>query len=204
MASTATALPATAPHLLSTTNKQDDILTTPKPRDVFADFNYYKDLGDGKPPTPSYVGKPETYDRPCEARTMIVHDIRGEEDKYTLDSKGFQIYKHVSQEAAFEDDDEIKKVYYPEIEGILKDAYVLPIILYLSVSNVVIPVPVLRKSSSLTIPFVGLPRESRVRRQRFAAQSSGYISINHTKPAQSVCNIIYPPNPSAYSKVATR
>ena len=204
MASTATALPATAPHLLSTSGRQENIHTTPKSQDVLADFNYHKDLGDGQPPTPSYIGKPETYDRPIETRTMIVHDIRGEEGKYTLDGKGFQIHKHVSQETAFENDHQIKTVYYPEIEGILKDAYVLPKILCLAISNLVFAAPVLQKSSSLTTLFVAPPRKNRVRKQRFGAQSSAYISISHTKPAQSECNIIFLPSPSAYSKVATR
>ena len=53
---------------------------------------------------------------------MLVHDIRGEEDKYTLDTTGFQIYRHVSQETAFQDEAEIKSIYYPEVEDILKKA----------------------------------------------------------------------------------
>ena len=89
---------------------------------MLAEFNYYKDPGDGSPPAPSYVGKPETYERPAEARTMVVHDIRGEEDKYTLDKTGFQVYRHVSRETTFQDEEEVKKVYYPEIEDILKSA----------------------------------------------------------------------------------
>ena len=89
---------------------------------MIADFNYYKDPGDGSPPAPSYVGKPETYERPADTRAMLVRDIRGEENKYSLDGTGFQIYNHVSQETAFEDDDKIKREYYPEIEEILKSA----------------------------------------------------------------------------------
>ena len=90
---------------------------------MLAEFNYYKDPGDGSLPAPTYIGKPETYyERPTETRTMVVHDIRGEEDKYTLDKTGFQVYRHVSQETAFQDEEEIKKVYYPEIEDILKSA----------------------------------------------------------------------------------
>lgn len=132
MASTITAPSATAPHLLSNDYRVQAGQAIPKgreARDVVAEFNYYKDPGDGSPPAPSYfekpesyVGKPETYERPVETRTMVVHDIRGEEDRYTLDTTGFEIYKHVSQETAFEDDEEIKKVYYPEVEELLKAA----------------------------------------------------------------------------------
>lgn len=125
MASTITAPSATAPHLLSNDYRVQAGQAIPKgreARDVVAEFNYYKDPGDGSPPAPSYVGKPETYERPVETRTMVVHDIRGEEDRYTLDTTGFEIYKHVSQETAFEDDEEIKKIYYPEVEELLKAA----------------------------------------------------------------------------------
>ena len=51
-----------------------------------------------------------------------MHDISGEEDRYTLDSHGFQIYPHESAEKDFQDDDKIKADYYPETEQLLKDA----------------------------------------------------------------------------------
>ena len=127
MASTITAPSTTAPHLLGNDQVHAVGQTTAafkgrETRDVVANFNYYKDPGDGSLPAPSYVDKPETYERPVETRPMLVHDIRGEEDKYTLDTKGFQIYKHVSQETAFRDEAEIKRIYYPEVVDILKKA----------------------------------------------------------------------------------
>ncbi|KAK4694614.1 hypothetical protein P7C71_g2998, partial [Lecanoromycetidae sp. Uapishka_2] len=125
MASTITAPSTTAPHLLRNDYEVQSHQASLKGRegyDVVADFNYYKDPGDGSPPAPSYVGKPETYERPSETRAMVVHDIRGEEDKYTLDRTGFQIFQHVSRETAFADEAEIKENYYPEIEEILKSA----------------------------------------------------------------------------------
>ncbi|KAI9652809.1 MAG: hypothetical protein M1821_007807 [Bathelium mastoideum] len=93
-----------------------------KKHDVATQLFYYKDPGDGTPPAPSYVGKPETYDRPHVSQDVIVHDIAGDEDRYTLDSHGFQIYNHESQEKDFRDDDKIKAEYYPETEQLLKDA----------------------------------------------------------------------------------
>ena len=126
MASTIAAPSTTAPHLLSNDFTVSELAKTPskgpQSQDVVAEFNYYKDPGDGSKPHPSYVGKPETYERPAEALTHLVHDIRGLEDEYSLDTTGFQIYKHVSAEKAFQDDEEIKRVYYPEIEEILKTA----------------------------------------------------------------------------------
>jgi hypothetical protein len=73
----------------------------------------------------TFISKPETYDRPALTQEVLVKDITGEEDKYTLDSHGFQIYRHSSKEKDFLDEDKIKAEYYPEIEQLLKDAYVL-------------------------------------------------------------------------------
>lgn len=83
-------------------------------------LNYYKDTGG--PPAPTYVGRPETYERPTEPLGVTVTDIRGEEKNYTLDKNGFQIYPHVSAEKDFLDDEQIKADYYPEVEQLLKDA----------------------------------------------------------------------------------
>ena len=94
-----------------------------KAHNVSTKLNYYKDPGDGSAPEPAYVGRPETYDRPTEPFDVVVQDIRGQEDQYTLDKNGFQIYRHTSVEKDFASDEQIKAVYYPETEQLLKDAY---------------------------------------------------------------------------------
>jgi hypothetical protein len=66
--------------------------------------------------------RPETYQRPTEALTVTVHDITGTEKQYMLDSHGFQIYNHVSNEKTFDDDERIRAEYYPETEQLLKAA----------------------------------------------------------------------------------
>ena len=96
---------------------------TSKVHNVSTKLNYYKDPGDGSEPHPTYVGKPETYERPVESFDVVVQDIRGQEDQYTLDKNGFQIYHHKSVEKDFLDDAQIKDVYYHETEQLLKDAY---------------------------------------------------------------------------------
>lgn len=93
--------------------------------DVETVLNYYLDTG--APPAPSYVDKPESYDRPAQPTRVTVRDIRGEEDQYNLDNKGFQIYPHASKEKDFVDDDKIKNDYWPETEELLKSAYVTTI-----------------------------------------------------------------------------
>ena len=60
--------------------------------------------------------------RPSVTQKVTVHDITGDEDRYTLDSHGFQIHSHESKEKEFQDDDKIKAEYYPETEQLLKDA----------------------------------------------------------------------------------
>ncbi|AEO55832.1 hypothetical protein MYCTH_2057467 [Thermothelomyces thermophilus ATCC 42464] len=66
---------------------------------VQAVMNYYKDPEDGTPPAPIYVGY----------------------DKYTLDGHGFQIVRHESKEKDFLDEEQIKSIYYPETEQLLKN-----------------------------------------------------------------------------------
>jgi len=90
--------------------------------DVAAEVYYYQESADGSPPAPSYVGKPNNvYLRPHVAQSVVIHDISGEEAKYTVDSHGFQYVKHESKEKDFVDDEKIKAVYYPEVEQLLKD-----------------------------------------------------------------------------------
>lgn len=131
MASTTTFPPVTAPHLLASLSSTDTsvvaeeagpTISTSKTHDVVADFRYYKDPRDGSLPPPFYLGKSEATERSPEIRSLLVHDIRDEEDQYSLDKTGFQVYKHVSQETEFQDADQIKEKYYSEIEEILKSA----------------------------------------------------------------------------------
>jgi hypothetical protein len=59
--------------------------------------------------------------RPHVAQSVTVHDIAGDEDKYSLDSHGFQFVKHESKEKDFLEEEKIKAEYYPETEQLLKD-----------------------------------------------------------------------------------
>ncbi|KAK3905520.1 hypothetical protein C8A05DRAFT_30685 [Staphylotrichum tortipilum] len=96
----------------------------PKQHNVRAVLNYYKDPEDGSPPAPFYVGRPlteQSQSRPTVSVDVDVTDITGRESKYTLDSHGFQLVKHESREKRFLDEDEIKGIYYPETEQLLKD-----------------------------------------------------------------------------------
>lgn len=104
---------------LTSTKQQTSTL---QPRDVTSTLNFFKDNEDGSPPAPNYVGRIDTYDRPVDSRTVTVHDIRGSEEDYTLDGTGFQVVNHVSKEKDFLDDEQIKAIYYPEIDELVKKA----------------------------------------------------------------------------------
>ncbi|WYZ45012.1 hypothetical protein EsH8_VIII_000328 [Colletotrichum jinshuiense] len=91
-------------------------------RTVVTTINYYDDPGDGSPPTPIIVGGQKvTNERKMTPRTMTVTDVTGEEDKYTLDSHGFQYIRHASVETDFTDEDRVRAQYYPEMERLYKE-----------------------------------------------------------------------------------
>lgn len=107
---------ATAPAV-----QQQATKPAPQGRDVRTTLNFYKPNADGSPPHPTYVDRPETYDRPFEPHEVLIRDVRGAEDRYTLDGSGFQFHRHVATEKEFADDEKIKASYYPETEQLLKD-----------------------------------------------------------------------------------
>ena len=49
-----------------------------------------------------------------DVKSFVIEDVRGKEDAFTLDTAGFQFYKHTSKYTTFANDDEIRCEYYPE------------------------------------------------------------------------------------------
>jgi hypothetical protein len=89
---------------------------------VLTTLNYWDDPGDGSRPTPIFIGKGRiTNERPHRAHKFEVTDISGEEDKYSLDSHGFQYCQHESIEKDFTDEKAIRAAYYGECRQLLKD-----------------------------------------------------------------------------------
>lgn len=93
-------------------------------RDVVAYMPYMKVDENGKFDSIVYEDDPTTYDKPTDPRKVYIHDVTGEEDQYTLDEHGFQYFRHASQETLFEDDEQITRMYYPEMEEWFKSLYV--------------------------------------------------------------------------------
>jgi hypothetical protein len=52
---------------------------------------------------------------------VTISDARGRESEFTLDRNGFALVKAPTAVADFYDPEEIKRVYYPEVEQLLKD-----------------------------------------------------------------------------------
>ncbi|KAL1891690.1 hypothetical protein Sste5346_007439 [Sporothrix stenoceras] len=90
-------------------------------RHVQTTLNYYKPNADGSPPHTTYYDRPETYYREVEPHAAIIHDVSGDEAKYTLDGNGFQFVDRPVTETEFRDDAQIRASYYPETEKLLKD-----------------------------------------------------------------------------------
>lgn len=120
-ASTSTTVEAPLSSAATTTTTDSTNANTKQPPSLHAAFNYYLAAADGSPPAPNYVNKPETFYRGVDTRVLPVRDIRGDEGSYSLDTSGFEVIKHVSAEKDFLDDEQIKRVYYPEVESVLKE-----------------------------------------------------------------------------------
>ena len=89
---------------------------------MYADFYYYLDPGDGTLPEPINVTKPSNhFDKPKDIRTILVHDLRGQEDQFSLDKNGFQFLSHVSKEKEFLETESIETGYLPEVEQLVKN-----------------------------------------------------------------------------------
>ena len=53
-------------------------------------------------------------------RQVAIADARGREDEFTLDRNGFQLVKAASQVRDFYSAEEVERVYYPEVETLLR------------------------------------------------------------------------------------
>lgn len=113
---------------LPTTNASGDVdfQGLPIPRGpVTAQLSFYKPPEDGSKPH-NYVE--EQKDRPqrnfgASFHDVIIDDLRGQEHKFTLDNNAFDTIQNVpSEEYEFKDDDQIKRVYYPEVEKLLLES----------------------------------------------------------------------------------
>jgi hypothetical protein len=105
-----------------TASKKIDSMETSTKHHVTTTLNYWDDPGDGSLPTPIFIGRGRvTNKRPHRAHGFVINDITGEEDRYSLDTHGFQYCRHQSKEKEFTDEEAIRSNYYEECKTLVKD-----------------------------------------------------------------------------------
>ncbi len=57
-----------------------------------------------------------------EARTVQIADGRHLAEHFSLDREGFELSRHATAVSDFLDDDEVRSIYYPEVERLVRDA----------------------------------------------------------------------------------
>jgi hypothetical protein len=90
---------------------------------VTADLNYLAPQRD-RPRTYTFeppVGEPKT-NTVSEPHALPIYDIRPIAESVSLDREGFALVRQNSAVSNFFDDDEVKRVYYPEAERLIKSA----------------------------------------------------------------------------------
>src|ERR1700689_3578738 len=95
---------------------------TVSPKSLTTTLNYLK-LGPEKPVR--YVGEPPpgavAWNGVDDPRKVRIEDGRGRESEFTLDRNGFALLRAPSQVHDFYSDEEVRSVYYPEVERLLRD-----------------------------------------------------------------------------------
>lgn len=89
---------------------------------VTADLNYLAPIN-GRPRTYTFdppAGEPRSTAEP-EPHAVAIHDARPSIDQWSLDEHGFAVAHQHSAVSDFYDDENVKSVYYPEAEKLLKD-----------------------------------------------------------------------------------
>ncbi|KAF1970079.1 hypothetical protein BU23DRAFT_557238 [Bimuria novae-zelandiae CBS 107.79] len=116
-------LSGTAPAISAPRNDDVNFQGLPIPRGpVTAHLSFYKAPEDGS--------KPHNWVEPQQGRPqrnfgeswhdVVLDDLRGQEHKFSLDNNAFETIQNVpSEEYEFKDDEQIKRVYYPEVEKLL-------------------------------------------------------------------------------------
>ncbi|KAI1453387.1 hypothetical protein F4805DRAFT_443620 [Annulohypoxylon moriforme] len=114
------------PHTFETSLEEPIQATQSQRRhDMPTNINYYKDPGDGSLPMPIVIANNTVKnERPHIPQQVTIHDVTGEEEKYALDSHGFQFLRHESKVKSleeFQDEEIVKSKYYPESVRLLEE-----------------------------------------------------------------------------------
>ena len=77
MAAADVAVPSSIHNFGPITKLPTTTTTTLSKHDVETELNFFKPNEDGSPPAPTYVTRPETYERPSDSQNVTVHDVSG-------------------------------------------------------------------------------------------------------------------------------
>jgi len=93
--------------------------STQSPGDIHTTLNYYLDpaLGGHSAFEAGTVGY---YRRKFDERPVHIHDIRGQAGDFNINKQGFQLVKHTSAERDYVDEEQVRRIVYPEAEELLK------------------------------------------------------------------------------------
>lgn len=95
--------------------------------DTAAEIVFFKDPADGSTPFNYVYAPPEgqpQHNFGSEIVKVEIQDIRGKESTFSVDSAGFVALSNISSQLVYDDwqnDEIIKKNYYPEVEKLLLD-----------------------------------------------------------------------------------
>ena len=96
--------------------------TAPVKGDIITTLNYFREPHVGS--RGFTAGTAGFHRRKHNAVQSVVHDVRGREDEFKLDIQGFEFHHWKSAVTDFRDDEEVKRVYYKEVEEFVKKLYV--------------------------------------------------------------------------------
>ncbi|KAI4198761.1 MAG: hypothetical protein LQ350_005084 [Teloschistes chrysophthalmus] len=98
-------------------------VATGKARNFQTQLQYVKVSDDGKALGPSTWGRTDYEEDREQLVPVTIHDARGQQEQFSLDRNGFQLIKHktVMQKDHYTSDENIKNIYYPEVEQMVKE-----------------------------------------------------------------------------------
>ena len=109
-------------HLPSSPFKMAQLSTSPvASHDIKANIAYFPPSPITIPPStwkPRHLGHTDAY-----TRKMTIHDIRGQEENFSLDRNGFEFVTLPEKERRTDDDEVIVREYYPEVEALARKMY---------------------------------------------------------------------------------
>lgn len=118
-------LSSPTPILNDTASRDVNFQGLPIPRGpVKAQLSFYKAPEDGSPPHNYVEPLPGVPQRNWgdDWTEVTLEDLRGKEHNFTLDNNAFDTFQNIKSgldREGFEDDEAIKRVYYPEVEDLL-------------------------------------------------------------------------------------